>query len=83
MRADGHELFQRSKHLVLGSEQVSKETEMAPKRTLRGQLQRWRDETAKKNDEGTQFVLEDNLLNHLLEASSALSSPIDETWLAE
>lgn len=56
---------------------------MAPKRTLRGQLQRWRDETAKKNDEGTQFVLEDNLLNHLLEASSALSSPIDETWLAE
>ena len=53
---------------------------LANKSTLRGQLQRWRDKTAQTFDEGVQFVLENNLLNHLLVASDKAPS-LNSFWL--
>ena len=61
------DLFEESKKLSLHRFDQDTDTAMAALKTLRGQLQRWRDQTAKAYDEGIQFVLEDNLLNHLLE----------------
>ena len=65
------DLFEESKRLSLLQFDPTQEATMAPARTFRGQLQRWRDQTAAMYDEGSQFVLEDNLLNHLLERSGA------------
>jgi len=53
---------------------------LAPKGTLRGKLQRWRDKVAQSWDEGVQFVLEDNLLNHLLVQSESAPA-LNSLWL--
>ena len=54
---------------------------LAPKATLRGKLQRWRDKMAQTYDEGIQFVLEDNLLNYLLVASEKQGAALTGFWL--
>ena len=54
----------------------------APKGTLRGQLQRWRDQMGRTYDEGVQFILEDNLLNHLLASSDSVAA-INGLWLLQ
>ena len=53
------------------------------KSTLRGQLQRWRENLAREHDEGVQFILEDNLLNNLLVASEAQPTPqhLNSLWI--
>lgn len=52
----------------------------AAKSTLRGQLQRFRDKLGNQYDEGVQFILEDNLLNHLLVQSDSVAQ-INSFWL--
>ena len=77
------DLFEESKRLSLLQLDPNQEVTMAPQKTFRGQLQRWRDQTAQKYDEGAQFVLEDNLLNHLLEQSDTAQSRISGQWILQ
>ena len=53
----------------------------APKRSLKGLIQRWRDSLAENYDEGIQFILEDNLLNFLLVEDELSESYPTSQWL--